>query len=91
MVKHGYNGSTIKEGLAKKYCAAFNVYGQFCEPGTGYDKKHVPFHRLKPQEKAAQYEHVKRNKNDITINGSEVQDLLEYAKSLEIFPGCGEI
>ena len=43
VTKHDFTGSIFKEGLSRKYCAAFNTIGCFCEPGTGCDKKHVTF------------------------------------------------
>ena len=46
---------------------------------------------MKPNEKTAQYEHVKKNKNNIAINGSEVWDFPECAKRVAKFPGCGVI
>ena len=46
VTKHDFTGSIFKEGLSRKYCAAFNTIGCFCELGAGCDKNHDPFFSL---------------------------------------------
>ena len=91
LTKHSFSGTMFEKEMDKKYCSPFNTVGCFCEPGSGCVKKHIPFFRMKPFERAAQFEHVKRNRHNIAINGDQVRDVPENMKTLIKFPGSGEI
>ena len=91
MAKHGFTGGIYEESLARKYCTSFNTVGRFCQPGSGCNKKHVPFYRLKQYDKAIQYEHVKNNKLNIAINGNEMRDVPGDMKMLVKYQGSGEL
>ena len=80
----------MEEGLTKKLCTDFNVYGHYCEPGKGCEKKHVPFFRFKPNEKTSQNEHVRGNKNNIAFNANDARDLPDSLNSLAMDPGRGD-
>ena len=91
MAKHGFTGGIYKKSLARKYCICFNTVGRFYQPGSGSNKKHVPFYCLKQYKKAMQYAHVKKNKHNIAINGNEMQDVPDVMKMLVKYPGSGEL
>ena len=46
---------------------------------------------MKPFKRAAQFEHVKNNKTNISINGNEARDVPDDMKMLAKYPGRGEL
>ena len=89
-VRPGFDGSILEEGLAKKCCIDFNVYGRYCEPEKGCKKRHVLFFHFKPNKKTSQNELVRKNENYIAFNANEARNLPDSLKSLAMTPGRGE-
>ena len=46
---------------------------------------------MKPFERAAQFENVKKNKTNIAIHGNEVRDVPDEMKMFVKYPGRGEL
>ena len=90
MTKHSFTGKVYEESLGKKYCSYFVTVGKYCEPGTGCDKKHVPFNCLMLAEKKLQYKYIREQNHKIAINGDEVRNVPEDMRTYVQYPGRGE-
>ena len=91
LAKHSFTGTIFKQDMDRRYFSAYNTAGRFCEPGSWCDKKHVPFFCMKPFERAVQFEHVKKNKTNIAINGNAVRDVPDDMKMFVKYSGHGEL